>query len=250
MPKFFVLPEKVYDNKILIDTDDVAHITRVLRLGIGDVITICDSRSRDFEAKISEISDKRIVCDIISEKKSDTEADIFITLYQGIPKGTKMELIIQKNTELGIKRIVPVAMKRCVAKLENRKAEEKKVQRWQKIAEEAAKQSGRGMIPEIAMPITLKEAASELKNCDLAFVPYECEAKNTLKPLLKSAQDVKTVGFLIGPEGGFDLEEIETLKSFDIPSVTLGKRILRTETAGIAVTSVVMYEIGDLNNEE
>ncbi len=250
MPKFFVLPEKVYDNKILIDTDDVAHITRVLRLGVDDVITVCDSRSRDFEAKIAEISDKKIVCDIISEKKSDSEADIFITLYQGIPKGTKMELIIQKNTELGIKRIVPVAMKRCVSKLENQKAEEKKVQRWQKIAEEAAKQSGRGMIPEIAMPISLKEAAEELKKCDLAFVPYERESKNTLKPLLQSSKDSKSVGFLIGPEGGFDIDEIEALKNLDIPSITLGKRILRTETAGVAVTSMIMYEIGDLNNEE
>lgn len=247
MPKFFVLPEKVKDGKIIIDTDDVLHIKRVLRMSEGDELLICDSTGTDYETKISEIADKTITCDIISEKKSDTESDISITLYQGIPKGSKMELIIQKNTELGVTKIVPVSMQRCVSKLENQKAEEKKVQRWQKIAEEAAKQSGRGIIPEISMPQTLKQAAENIKKSDLSFVPYECEEQNSLKPLLKSHSDAKTVSFLIGPEGGFDVSEIEILKECGIYPVTLGKRILRTETAGMAVTAMVMYEIGDIN---
>lgn len=247
MPKFFVLPEKVKDGKIIIDTDDVLHIKRVLRMSEGDELLICDSTGTDYETKISEIADKTITCDIISEKKSDTESDISITLYQGIPKGSKMELIIQKNTELGVAKIVPVSMQRCVSKLENQKAEEKKVQRWQKIAEEAAKQSGRGIIPEISMPQTLKQAAENIKKSDLSFVPYECEEQNSLKPLLKSHSDAKTVSFLIGPEGGFDVSEIEILKEYGIYPVTLGKRILRTETAGMAVTAMVMYEIGDIN---
>ena len=247
MPKFFVLPEKVRDNKILIDTDDVNHITRVLRLGEGDELLVCDSRGTDYEAKISEISDKSIICDIISENKSKTEADLELTLYQGIPKGYKMDLIIQKTTELGISKIVPVEMQSCVVKLENRKAEEKKVSRWQKIAEEAAKQSGRGKIPEISMPVTLKEAVEEMASLDLAFVPYECEDKNLLKPLLQANAGAKTAGFLIGPEGGFDASEIEMIKDKGILPVTLGKRILRTETAGLSVTSMVMYEIGDIN---
>lgn len=247
MPKFFVLPEKVKDGRIIIDTDDVLHIKRVLRMSEGDELLICDSTGTDYETKISEIADKTITCDIISEKKSDTESDISITLYQGIPKGSKMELIIQKNTELGVAKIVPVSMQRCVSKLENQKAEEKKVQRWQKIAEEAAKQSGRGIIPEISMPQTLKQAAENIKKSDLSFVPYECEEQNSLKPLLKSHRDAKTVSFLIGPEGGFDVSEIEILKECGIYPVTLGKRILRTETAGMAVTAMVMYEIGDIN---
>lgn len=247
MPKFFVLPEKVRDNKILIDSDDVIHITRVLRMGMGDEILVCDSRGTDYEAKISEISDKSIICDIISENKSQTEADIELTLYQGIPKAAKMDLIIQKTTELGITRIVPVEMQRCVVKLENRKAEEKKACRWQKIAEEAAKQSGRGKIPEISMPISLKEAIEEMSSLDLSFVPYECEEQNLLKPLLQNNTEAKTAGFLIGPEGGFDISEIELIKAKGIPSVTLGKRILRTETAGLAVAAMVMYEIGDIN---
>ena len=247
MPKFFVLPEMVKDGKIIIDTDDVLHIKRVLRMSEGDELLICDSTGTDYQTKISEIADKTITCDIISEKKSDTESDISITLYQGIPKGSKMELIIQKNTELGVAKIVPVSMQRCVSKLENQKAEEKKVQRWQKIAEEAAKQSGRGIIPEISMPQTLKQAAENIKKSDLSFVPYECEEQNSLKPLLKSHSDAKTVSFLIGPEGGFDVSEIEILKECGIYPVTLGKRILRTETAGMAVTAMVMYEIGDIN---
>ncbi len=246
MPKFFVLPEKVKDNKILIDTDDVSHITRVLRMSVGDEILVCDSKGKDYEAKISEILDKEIICDIISEKKSETEPSIEVTLYQGIPKGSKMDLIIQKTTELGISKIVPVDMKRCVVKLENAKAEEKKISRWQKIAEEAGKQSGRGKIPEISMPITLKEAVQKMKSLDLAFVPYECEEQTSLKPILQENANAKTVGFLIGPEGGFDLSEIDMIQSVGIPSVTLGKRILRTETAGLAVTSIVMYEIGDI----
>lgn len=247
MPKFFVLPEKVKEGKVIIDTEDVLHIKRVLRMSEGDELLICDSTGTDYETKISEIADKTIICDIISEKKSDTESEISITLYQGIPKGSKMELIIQKNTELGVTKIVPVSMKRCVSKLENQKAEEKKVQRWQKIAEEAAKQSGRGIIPEICMPQTLRQAAESMKESDLAFVPYECEEQNGLKPLLKSQSNAKTVSFLIGPEGGFDVSEIEILKEYGISPITLGKRILRTETAGMAVTAMIMYEIGDIN---
>ena len=247
MPKFFVLPEKVQNNKIIIDTDDVAHIRRVLRMNVGDELLVCDSSGCDYDAKIAEMDEKKVVCDIIEKKKSQTESEIELTLYQGIPKGSKMEFIIQKNCELGIKRIVPVAMQRCVSKLENRKAEEKKVIRWQKIAEEAAKQSGRGIIPEILMPISLKDAVEELKKADLAFVPYECEGENLLKPLLKSNSDAKKIGFLIGPEGGFDLSEIEMIKAAGLSPVTLGKRILRTETAGMAVSAIVMYEIGDLS---
>lgn len=242
MPKFFVLPEKVDNNRILIDTEDVLHIKKVLRMNVGDKLLICDSTGSDYETEISEINEKTILCNILNKKKSDTEAETEITLYQGIPKGSKMELIIQKNTELGIKKLVPVSMQRCVSRFENKKAAEKKVQRWQKIAEEAAKQSGRGIIPEICMPQTLKEAAESIRLSDLAFVPYECEEKASLKQLLKAHENIKTLSFLIGPEGGFDISEIELLKQYNINTVTLGKRILRTETAGMAVTAMLMYE--------
>lgn len=249
MPKFFVLPEKVSDNKILIDTEDVSHIKKVLRMSEGDILNVCDSTGTDYEGRILEIGEKSIILDILSEKKSDTESNISITLYQGLPKASKMDYIIQKNTELGISKIVPVVMDRCVVKLENSKAEEKKVSRWRKIAEEAAKQSGRGIIPEISMPVTVSEAISEMKKADISFVPYECETDGSLRDVLISVDNPKTVSFLIGPEGGFDMSEIEEIQKNGIKTVTLGKRILRTETAGLAVTSMTMYEIGDINKK-
>lgn len=247
MPKFFTSHENIKGNTIIIDSEDAAHITKVLRLGREDIITVCDGKGTDYIVKISEIESNRIICDVEDKKKCETESELEVTLYQGLPKGSKMDYIIQKTTELGIKRIVPVAMSRCVVKLENKKAEEKKQQRWQKIAAEAAKQSGRGIIPEVAMPVTLDRAIEELKSKDLAFAPYECEENNRIRDVLTSETDIKSAGFIIGPEGGFDLTEIEKIKESGIKPVTLGKRILRTETAGEAVLAMVMYEKGDIN---
>ena len=201
MPKFFVDRSKITDDKIIIDTGDAAHISRVLRLGKGDIITVCDGRGIDYNARICEADDKKTVC----------------------------------------------ALTRCVVKLDGKKAEEKKTLRWRKIAEAAAKQSGRGIIPEITMPVTLDEAVSQLKKCDICFAPYECEENTRLKDILTAQKAPKKVGFIIGPEGGFDKSEIEKLKNAGIPTVTLGRRILRTETAGEAVLAMIMYEIGDIN---
>ena len=247
MPKFFTARENISENTIIIDNEDVAHITRVLRLGEGDEISVCDGMGFDYTAEIEAVEQKKIVCRIISKEKCQSEADIDVVLYQGIPKAAKMDYIIQKTTELGIKRIVPVKLARCVVKLEDRKAEAKKCERWQKIASEAAKQSGRGVVPVVEMPVTLDEAIRELIECDMAFVPYECEEKTSLKSVLTSKKDVKTVGFMVGPEGGFDISEVEKIRSSAIETITLGRRILRTETAGEAVLSMVMYEIGDIN---
>lgn len=247
MPKFFVTSDKITDSQIIIDTEDVTHITRVLRLGEGDTITVCDSRGTDYDARISEIEQCGIVCDIISKKSSDTEPDINVVLFQGLPKASKMEYIIQKTTELGISEIVPVKLSRCVVKLDGGKDGKKKTDRWQKISEAAAKQSGRGVIPKISAIMTLDEVIERSKEFDLFFVPYECEERKTLKEILLSKPNVKTAGFIIGPEGGFDACETEKLRESGIPTVTLGKRILRTETAGEAVLAMTMYEIGDIN---
>lgn len=247
MPKFFVERDKITADKIIIDTGDAAHISRVLRLGAGDVITVCDGRGIDYEARICDADDKTVVCDIMSQSKSDTEPNIEVTLFQGLPKASKMEYIIQKTTELGISRIVPCALSRCVVKLDGKKAEEKKTERWRKIAEAAAKQSGRGIIPEIAMPAPLDGAIEEMKSCDICFAPYECEENTKLRDVLTASDKPGKVGFIIGPEGGFDKSEIEKLISAGIPTVTLGKRILRTETAGEAVLAMIMYELGDIN---
>jgi 16S rRNA (uracil1498-N3)-methyltransferase len=245
--KFFTARENISDTQIIIDNEDVNHISRVLRLGVGDKITVCDGQGFDYTVKIAEIENKKIICDIIEKYKSETEPNIEVTLFQGLPKASKMDYIIQKTTELGISRIVPCTLSRCVVKLENQKAEAKKVERWQKIAESAAKQSGRGVVPEISMPMSLDKAIEEMKNMDICFAPYECEEETSIKNVLLSKSEPQKVGFIIGPEGGFDISEIEKIKSAGINTVTLGRRILRTETAGEAVLSMIMYEIGDIN---
>lgn len=249
MPKFFVTQDKITENQIIIDTEDVAHISRVLRLGIGDHVTVCDSQGTDYEAEIAEMEQKQIVCSITEKRASESEPNIKVTLFQGLPKASKMEYIIQKTTELGISEIVPVKLSRCVVKIDNKKDERKKLDRWQKISEAAAKQSGRGIVPQILEMMTLDEVIERSKEFDLFFVPYECEEQKTLKEVLLSRSDIKTVGFIIGPEGGFDPAETEKLHESGIDTVTLGKRILRTETAGEAVLAMTMYEIGDINNQ-
>ncbi len=249
MPKFFVTQDKITENQIIIDTEDVAHISRVLRLGIGDHVTVCDSHGTDYEAEIAEMEQKQIVCSITEKRASESEPNIKVTLFQGLPKASKMEYIIQKTTELGISEIVPVKLSRCVVKIDNKKDERKKLDRWQKISEAAAKQSGRGIVPQISEIMTLDEVIKRSKEFDLFFVPYECEEQKMLKEVLLSRSDIKTVGFIIGPEGGFDPAETEKLRENGIDTITLGKRILRTETAGEAVLAMTMYEIGDINNQ-
>ncbi|MBR0359541.1 MAG: 16S rRNA (uracil(1498)-N(3))-methyltransferase [Clostridia bacterium] len=246
MPKFFTARENITDSQIIIDNEDANHIRKVLRLNTGDEITVCDGRGIDYTAVISEIGKNSIVCDIKDSKKCDTEPGVEITLYQGLPKAAKMDYIIQKNTELGICRVVPAKLSRCVVKLEDKSAEEKKIQRWQKIANEAAKQSGRGVIPEIAMPMTVDEIIDAVKDSDLVFVPYECETKTRLRDIVEETPDAKHISFIIGPEGGFDVTEIERFKSAGIKTVTLGKRILRTETAAEAVVSMLMYAYNEI----
>lgn len=247
MPRFFVERENISENKITITNTDVAHITRVLRMNVGEPLTICDGMGNDYETKISQISEKSIDCDIISKEKSNTEPDVKVTLFQCLPKASKMEYIIQKTTELGISKIVPCASMRCVVKLDGKKAEQKKQERWQKIASEAAKQCGRGIIPQVSMPMTIKEVMQNAKDYDLFFVPYECEEQTNIKSVLTSAKEPKNVAFIIGPEGGFDPSEIDMIQKAGIKTVTLGRRILRTETAGEAVLAMTMYEIGDIN---
>lgn len=173
MSKFF--SENIFDNKIIIDNEDVLHIKKVLRLNVGDFITVCDGKGTDYKAKIRSLSEKQIECDIVEKSVAQTEPDVTVTLFQGLPKATKMDYIIQKNTELGVCKIVPCTLTRCVVKIENQKAEQKKVERWQKISAEAAKQCGRGIIPEIAKPANIDETIAAMKQLDLAFVLYECE---------------------------------------------------------------------------
>lgn len=246
MPKFFTARENIKDTTLIIDSEDANHLKKVLRINVGDKITVCDGAGIDYTVRVSEIGKNEIECDIIDRQKSDTEPNINISLYQGLPKAAKMDYIIQKNTELGISKIVPAKLARCVVKLENKAAEDKKCERWQKIAVASAKQSGRGIVPEIGNPMTVDEIIEDVKDYDLVFVPYECEDQSRLKTIVESAPDAKDIAFIIGPEGGFDISEIEKLKAAGIKTVTLGKRILRTETAAEAVVSMLMYAYNEI----
>lgn len=243
MSRFFVPKENISEKDITVTGEDVVHISKVLRAKKGDILTFFDGRGNDYQTEISDISKNAVLCKILNKTKSETEPNIKVTLIQGVPKAAKMDYIIQKTTELGICDIFPCSLNRCVSKIEG----EKKIIRWQKIAKEAAQQSGRGIIPKIHSEIDLKGAAEILSDADISFVPYECEDKTTIKSALLSKKEPKTVAFLIGPEGGFEQSEIEFLKNNGISTVSLGKRILRTETAGEAVLSMIMYEIGDVN---
>lgn len=247
MPKFFVPKENIKENEIIISGEDVTHIKKVLRACVGDSLTLCDGKGVNYEVQIENIEDKCITAKICSEYITDTEPNIEVTIFQGLPKAAKMDYIIQKTTELGINGIYPCKMARSVSKIENEKDAKRKCERWNKISEEAAKQSGRGIIPKVYDPVDFKTAVDLMGEYDLIFVPYECEDKQTIKQTLTSVENAKKIAFMIGPEGGFDLDEIEYLKKKNIPTVTLGKRILRTETAGEAVLSMIMYELGDIN---
>ena len=248
MPKFFIKSENLKENEeIWITGNDVNHIKNVLRKNTDDLLNVCNSdTSQNYEVKIIKLFDDKIICKIISNKISNSESKINLTIYQGLPKADKMELIIQKCTELGVKEIVPTIMKRSVVKLKE-KDKENKVNRWQKIAEVAAKQSGRDFIPKINNIINFNQI--DYQKYDRVLVLYENENKLSIKQVINELKTEKilNLAIVIGPEGGFDEKEIQDLNQPNISIVTLGKRILRTETVALVVSGILMYELGDLN---
>lgn len=242
MPKFFVKANQIENNEIKIIGEDVKHIGQVLRAKEGEKVTICNiDESVSYITKIAKITPEYVLCTIETVLQENLESKIDITVFQGLPKADKMEYIIQKNTELGVKKFVPVAMKRSIVKLDEKEAK-KKVERWQKIAESAAKQSGRDFIPKVEMPINVLKLSEEISKYDIMVLAYEEEKENTLKNELKkiTAFEGMKIGVIIGPEGGIDKSEIDELKGSKI--VSLGKRILRTETASIVMVSNIIYE--------
>lgn len=246
MPKFFVKSNQINENTIKIIGTDVNHIANVLRLKIDDEIQVCnEDNGTNYRTKIIEINKEMVNCNILDEIETNSEASIHINILQGLPKAEKMELIIQKCTELGVNEITPVEMERCIVKLDNKSAS-KKQERWQKIAEVAAKQSGRNKIPKINSVTNIKNICNMLENYDIVLVPYENERNTTLKEVLKKLpKNNLRIAIIIGPEGGFEEKEIKTLEQNNCKIVTLGNRILRTETVAITMTSVIMYELGD-----
>jgi len=244
MSKFFINAENIHDNSIIITGDDVDHIRKVLRLGSGDRIVLSDGMGNDYMVKIERYESGLVYTSIVSVEKSNTEPPIEITLFQGIPKSDKMDFIVQKSVELGVKRIVPVMTARTVVRFAGDKDMDSKVKRWQRISLEAAKQCNRGIVPKIDMPLSIEEALEVSADADFAVIPYEKEARNHIKSLIGS--ELKKAAVFIGPEGGFTEEEVEKALLRNVKPVTLGPRILRTETAGIVVLSILMYELGDM----
>ena len=240
MYKFFVEDNQINNDKIVINNDDYNHIANVLRMKKGDTILITNKNSKEtFNCEIEEVKSNEIVCNILNKENKNVELNVNIDLFQGLPKADKMEYIIQKCVELGVHKIVPVNMKYCVAKI---KDEEKKNIRWNKISEVAAKQCKRNIIPQIDKSINMNALYSEIKNYDLAIVAYENEDNITLKTVLKGNTKIKNIAVIIGPEGGISLDEIEELKENGAKIVSLGNRILRTETAPITILSMLVYE--------
>ncbi len=244
MFQFFVAKEQIDEGngRATILGADVNHICHVLRMKTGEHFYVNDgSANGKYLCALKEVKGDSVECTILERITETSELPCEIVLYQGLPKADKMEFIIQKAVELGVSRIVPVSMKRCVVKLDDKKALSK-VTRWQQIAEAAAKQSKRDVIPKVDMPISLKEALKESADFDLSMMPYEqAEGMAFTRSLLEDIQPNQSIAIFIGPEGGLDESEVSMALELGTKPVTLGRRILRTETAGLAMLSMLIY---------
>ncbi|MDO5038765.1 16S rRNA (uracil(1498)-N(3))-methyltransferase [Clostridium sp.] len=248
MHKFFTPSEYVFGDYAKIIGDDVKHIYKVLRLSEGEEVVLNDCNGTEYLAKINEVTKSEVTLDIVKKLDLNNESNIEIVLFQGMPKAQKMDLIVQKGTELGITKFVPLITDRVDVKL---KGDFKKLDRLNRIALEACKQSKRSIIPRVLEPIKINDLIKEIKEFDLLIVPYENKEDFGIKSLMKDLDknSIKRIGIVVGPEGGFEEAEIEKLKTEGAYIITLGKRILRTETAGFVATSLIQYELGDLGGK-
>lgn len=244
MYHFFVNPTQVDEKFITITGSDVNHIKNVLRMKVGEEISVSDGSDNDYYCKVAEFTADHVLAEILGVEKSSAKLGAEIYLFQGLPKSDKMELIIQKAVELGVHAVVPVETKRCVVKLDSKK-EDAKLKRWQAIAESAAKQSGRGEIPQIHGVMNFNKAIEFVKDFDVKLIPYECEqgSMERTRELIRKVKPGMKVAIFIGPEGGFEESEVKHATDNEVCPITLGRRILRTETAGLMLLSVLVYEL-------
>ena len=242
MRRFFVSPENIGENTVTIDDrNDLHHMMRVLRLSAGDEMDISDSQEWEYRVRLLSVNEERAEALILDKQRFTSEPQTRITLFQGIPKQGKMEIIVQKSVELGVAEIVPVFMARTVVADKGNFG--KKIQRWQKIADETVKQCRRGVIPEVSQAVRMDELPGMLEDFDLVLLPYENEKNVTIKDVLRAdGEKSGRIAVVIGPEGGFSRGEAEMITSIGGKTVTLGKTVLRTETAGIAAIAMIMYE--------
>lgn len=250
MDRFFVEKKNVNleNNTCIIEGEDVKHISKVLRCRVGEELEICDNDNNEYICEITSIDKSEVQLNIIDKVDIKRESDLKIKVYQGLPKGPKMEMILQKLTEVGVDEIILVQTKRTVVKVEEKK-EDKKIERWERIIYEAAKQSKRGKIPKLRGILSFKEALSDMGKNDLNIAPYENERTKSIKQAIKG-QDINNIGIFVGPEGGFEDTEIKDIEDIGGQSVSLGPRILRTETASLVASSIVLYELSDLGGGE
>lgn len=245
MQRFFVETYQIEEENhcIHVTGADVNHIKNVLRMKQGEELWISDGGTKEYRCEIESLGDEEVLLHIIYAQEPDYELPNRIYLFQGLPKADKMELIIQKAVELGAYAIVPVETKRCVVKLDEKKAA-KKTARWQQIAESAAKQSKRMLIPNVHQVLSFKEALKYAESMDIRLIPYElAKGMQETKEILAAIEQGQSIGIFIGPEGGFEEKEVEAAISEGAKPITLGKRILRTETAGLAILSVLMFQL-------
>lgn len=239
MPRFFV--NNINENNVIIDGNDALHIRKSLRMNVGDVLTVC-CNGIDYSCEISEINMETILLKVLFFNKSKSEPNINLTLYQAIPKSDKLELIIQKAVELGASQIIPVLTRRCISR-PSEKDFQKKLSRYNKIAESASKQAGRAIIPQVLPMINYSSAIETMKKDDVSIVFYE---SGGLRLNEMNFSDKKNISIMIGSEGGFDDLEISEAQKNGIETVWLGNRILRCETAPITAISLLMYLTGNL----
>ena len=245
MQRFFVEPHQIDEeaHQIHITGTDVNHIANVLRMKQGEELWISDGGKCEYRCTIESFEPDEVLLHIVYSQEPEYELPCRIYLFQGLPKADKMELIIQKAVELGAYEIIPVETKRCVVKLDGRKSA-KKTARWQQISESAAKQSKRMLIPNVHEVLTFREALKYAESMDVRLVPYElARGMQETKEILAGIEPGQSVGIFIGPEGGFEEKEIETAIEGGAKPITLGRRILRTETAGLAILSVLMFQL-------
>ena len=252
MPRFFVDPGAVGSDTITVTEGDYNHIRNVLRMRIGEAITVCDGQGTEYACTVDSYGERECILRISERIPSTVELPVAITLCQGLPKKDKMELIIQKAVELGVVRVVPVMCERTIVKLEDPKKEARKVERFGAIAEAAAKQSGRGIVPEVTHPITWKQAVNDANaRGDILLVPYEnALGMRATTDAFADAIKASGVSIFIGPEGGLTREEVSYAEQSGAKIISLGRRILRTETAGITVLSALMLRIEEANEAD
>ncbi len=240
MPRFFVPNEQVVESMIRILGDDARHIARSLRMAAGDAVTVCDADGMTYDCRLTRIRDEEVCAEVTAVREGDGEPPVFITLYMAYPKGDKLETVIQKAVELGASRIVPFISSRCIKIPKADKAEERTA-RLCRIAEEAAKQCGRSRLPQVCRPLSFDAALAQGGKDDLALFCYEGEHALSLKAALEGRLPVARLSAMVGPEGGFSVEEARAAKDAGFLTVHLGKRILRCETAPSYLLSAVSY---------